>query len=76
MILTPAFTILVSSRIGRTGRAGAQGLSYSFFIPANARLAPHIVSILTEAGQKVPAQLLQYAAVISGEPQGACTPGH
>lgn len=49
-------------RIGRTGRAGAKGTSYSFFTATNARLAKRLVAVLTEAGQQVPAELLAFAA--------------
>lgn len=53
-------------RIGRTGRAGANGLSYSFFTSANAKMARQIVGILTEAQQVVPHELRQYAATSRG----------
>jgi len=48
-------------RIGRTGRAGAVGTAYSFFTPANFKLAKELQDILVEARQVVPPQLLQYA---------------
>ncbi|CAI5461202.1 unnamed protein product [Closterium sp. Yama58-4] len=44
-------------RIGRTGRAGATGFSFSFFTAANARLAKDLIKILTEANQVVPPAL-------------------
>jgi ATP-dependent RNA helicase DDX5/DBP2 len=53
-------------RIGRTARAGARGLAVSFFTPANGRLARPILDILTEAGQNVPPELRQFAAVAGG----------
>ena len=53
-------------RIGRTARAGARGLAVSFFTSADGRLARPIADILTEAGQPVPEQLRQYAAVAGG----------
>ncbi|XP_071710983.1 DEAD-box ATP-dependent RNA helicase 20-like isoform X2 [Rutidosis leptorrhynchoides] len=40
-------------RIGRTGRAGAKGTTYTFFIATNARFAKELIVILQEAGQKV-----------------------
>lgn len=49
-------------RIGRTGRAGADGRAYSFFTPNNARLAKQLVGILQEAQQVVPPQMREYAA--------------
>jgi len=48
-------------RIGRTGRAGAVGTAYSFFTPANFKLAKELMDILHEAKQVVPPQLMQYA---------------
>eukprot|EP00775_Hariotina_reticulata_P011306 gene11306-11456_t len=53
-------------RIGRTGRAGARGTSYSFFTAANGRLARDIIKVLREANQVVPPQLEQLAATSSG----------
>eukprot|EP00955_Chlamydomonas_euryale_P099953 365252-Chlamydomonas_euryale.AAC.40 len=53
-------------RIGRTGRAGAKGIAYSFFTAADARLSKAIIGILSEAQQVVPPQLAQFAAVTSG----------
>lgn len=57
-------------RIGRTGRAGATGSAYTFFTPANARLAKQLKGILEEAKQPVPAQLAKYALVTLGLPAG------
>lgn len=51
---------------GRTGRAGAKGVAYSFFTAANARLAAQIIAVLKEADQPVPAQLVQFAEVSGG----------
>lgn len=53
-------------RIGRTGRAGATGTSYSFFTAANGRLAKDIIKVMREANQVVPAQLEALAATSSG----------
>jgi len=62
-----AFDRLIGvSRIGRTGRAGASGSAYTFFTPANARLAKQLKGILEEAKQPVPAQLAKYALVTLG----------
>ena len=57
-------------RIGRCGRAGAQGVAYSFFTSNNGRLAKGIVGILEEAGQAVPPELRQFAAVSGGASGG------
>lgn len=50
-------------RIGRTGRAGAEGTSVTFFTPLNASLAREFIPILKEAKQEVPSELLDYANV-------------
>ncbi|KAH9558302.1 hypothetical protein CY35_06G001400 [Sphagnum magellanicum] len=44
-------------RIGRTGRAGAKGIAYTFFTAANGRHARELLSILVEAGQPVNPEL-------------------
>lgn len=48
-------------RIGRTGRAGAMGMSYSMFTNKNAPLASELVKLLRTSGQKVPDELQQIA---------------
>ncbi|CAK4086336.1 unnamed protein product [Aphanomyces euteiches] len=45
-------------RIGRTGRAGAKGESFSFFTSKDRPCAKKLVEILTAANQEVPPQLL------------------
>ncbi len=63
-------------RIGRCGRAGAQGVAYSFFTSNNGRLAKGIVGILEEAGQAVPPELRQFAAVSGGASGGGESQPH
>ncbi|KNE67687.1 hypothetical protein AMAG_12421 [Allomyces macrogynus ATCC 38327] len=46
-------------RIGRTGRAGTYGTSYSFFTSANGKMARDLITILTKANQVIPPQLLE-----------------
>lgn len=40
-------------RIGRTGRAGARGMAFTFFTHSNAKFARDLIKILQEAGQIV-----------------------
>lgn len=44
-------------RIGRTGRAGATGVSYTFFSDQDSKYARELVKVLEGAGQRVPAEL-------------------
>ncbi len=48
-------------RIGRTGRAGAKGIAYTFFTPGDKKLATDLVGILTNAGQNIPDELQRMA---------------
>merc|ERR1712151_584478 len=48
-------------RIGRTGRAGALGSSYSFFTSDRFRLAKDLIGVLEEARQPVPEELQKLA---------------
>ncbi|XP_052170285.1 DEAD-box ATP-dependent RNA helicase 5 isoform X2 [Diospyros lotus] len=47
-------------RIGRTGRAGKKGVAHTFFTKENKGLAGELVNVLREAGQVVPATLLNF----------------
>lgn len=44
-------------RIGRTGRAGMKGISYTYFTTDNAKSARELITILREAKANVPPQL-------------------
>ncbi|XP_009414695.2 ATP-dependent RNA helicase-like protein DB10 [Musa acuminata AAA Group] len=44
-------------RIGRTGRAGATGLSYTFFCDQDSKYAADLVKVLEGANQRVPKEL-------------------
>ncbi|KAK4774988.1 hypothetical protein SAY86_009923 [Trapa natans] len=48
-------------RIGRTGRAGASGVAYTFFGDQDARYASDLIKILEGADQKVPAEIRSMA---------------
>lgn len=47
-------------RIGRTGRAGTEGTSVSFFTDADSKLGTALIKILREANQTIPDALSQY----------------
>ncbi|THH10318.1 hypothetical protein EW145_g1411 [Phellinidium pouzarii] len=53
-------------RIGRTGRAGQKGISYTFFTTENAKSARDLVTILKEAKAEVPPQLQEMALMGGG----------
>ncbi|XP_056858879.1 DEAD-box ATP-dependent RNA helicase 46 isoform X2 [Raphanus sativus] len=48
-------------RIGRTGRAGATGLAYTFFGDQDAKHATDLIKILEGASQKVPQEVRELA---------------
>merc|ERR1719327_1505793 len=48
-------------RIGRTGRAGAHGSSYSFFTSDKSKMANELIAVLKEANQPVPDELQKLA---------------
>ena len=48
-------------RIGRTGRAGATGESYTFMTYADSKHARELMQLLSDAGQVVPPELQQMA---------------
>ncbi|CAH8315862.1 unnamed protein product [Eruca vesicaria subsp. sativa] len=48
-------------RIGRTGRAGATGIAYSFFGDQDAKHASDLIKILEGASQKVPQEVRELA---------------
>merc|ERR1711920_730867 len=49
-------------RVGRTGRAGATGSSYTFFTSDKGRLAKDLIGVLREASQPVPEELEKLAS--------------
>jgi ATP-dependent RNA helicase DBP3 len=44
-------------RIGRTGRAGKQGVAHSFFTPNDRPRARDLIDVLRKAGQPIPSEL-------------------
>ncbi|KAL6007040.1 DEAD-box ATP-dependent RNA helicase 14 [Asimina triloba] len=53
-------------RIGRTGRAGAKGVAYTFFSDRDAKYAGDLIKVLEGADQRVPSQILKVASHGSG----------
>lgn len=49
-------------RIGRTGRAGATGLAYTFFSEQDAKYAKDLIKVLEGANQKVPVEIRDMAS--------------
>ena len=47
-------------RIGRTGRAGKEGVSHTFFTSFDKPRAGELVNVLREAGQEVPESLTKF----------------
>ena len=47
-------------RIGRTGRAGATGFSYSFFTRKNMAIAGDLIQLLKSANQSIPNELYDF----------------
>jgi len=48
-------------RIGRTGRAGKNGVAYTFFTSEHAKLANDLINVIREAQQEPPPELLEMA---------------
>merc|ERR1719183_2185912 len=53
-------------RVGRTGRAGATGSSYTFFTQEKFKHANDLIKVLREASQPVPAELEKLAGTAAG----------
>ncbi|KAF5740394.1 putative dead box ATP-dependent RNA helicase [Tripterygium wilfordii] len=49
-------------RIGRTGRAGATGVAYSFFNDQDAKHASELIKVLERANQRVPPEIREMAS--------------
>ena len=49
-------------RIGRTGRAGATGLAYTFLVEQDAKYASDLIKVLEGANQRVPHELRDMAS--------------
>ena len=53
-------------RIGRTGRAGKDGVAHSFFTRKDRMMAGCLVHVMKEAGQEVPKEMLKFDLRIKG----------
>ena len=51
-------------RIGRTGRAGKLGMSYTFFQPGDKSHAGELQAVMKQAGQDVPESLMAFGNTI------------
>mmetsp|Transcript_42249 Transcript_42249/g.88699 ORF Transcript_42249/g.88699 Transcript_42249/m.88699 type:complete len:380 (+) Transcript_42249:504-1643(+) len=51
-------------RIGRTGRAGKSGISYTFFQPGDKSHAGELQQVMKQAGQAVPDELMKFGSTI------------
>jgi ATP-dependent RNA helicase DBP3 len=51
-------------RIGRTGRAGKTGLSFTFFQPGDKSHAGELQQVIRQAGQAVPDELMKFGSTI------------
>lgn len=51
-------------RIGRTGRAGKSGISYTFFQPGDKSHAGELQQVMKQAGQHVPEELMKFGSTI------------
>ena len=58
-------------RIGRTGRAGQDGLAYTFFTDHEKGLAGALINVLKAAGQVVPEELLKFGTTVKRKEHGA-----
>lgn len=51
-------------RIGRTGRAGKTGISYTFFQPTDKSHAGELQQVMKQAGQDIPKELMDFGSTI------------
>ena len=58
-------------RIGRTGRAGAMGMAYTFFTDHDKALSGSLVNILKAAKQPVPEELMKFGTTVKKKEHSA-----
>ena len=54
-------------RIGRTGRAGKEGISYTLFQPGDKSHAGELQQVMKQANQKIPDELMAFGSTIKKE---------
>jgi ATP-dependent RNA helicase DBP3 len=67
MVINFTFPLTIEDyvhRIGRTGRAGKTGISYTFFQPSDKSHAGELQQIMKQAGQDVPQELMNFGSTI------------
>ena len=57
-------------RIGRTGRAGKEGVSHTFFTQFDKARAGELVNVLREAKQEVPEELMKFGTHVKKKEHG------
>lgn len=51
-------------RIGRTGRAGKKGVSYTFFTPHDKARSGELINLLKQTNQEVPSKLMSFGTTV------------
>lgn len=67
LVLNYTFPLTIEDyvhRIGRTGRAGKTGISYTFFQPTDKSHAGELQQVMKQAGQSPPEALLKFGSTI------------
>jgi ATP-dependent RNA helicase DBP3 len=67
MVLNYTFPLTIEDyvhRIGRTGRAGKTGVSYTFFQPTDKSHAGELQQVMKQAGQEPPEALMKFGSTI------------
>merc|ERR1719223_2579611 len=59
-------------RIGRTGRAGKTGISYTFFQPGDKSHAGELQQVMKQAGQTPPEALMKFGSTIKKKEHKLC----
>ena len=73
LVLNVTFPLTVEDyvhRIGRTGRAGAEGLAITLFTLHDKPQAGALINVLKAAGQEVPESLLRFGTTVKKKEHG------